>query len=469
MRRAVLLLSALLACVLCASVVLAAPAAQAGRRVALVVGNSAYQSVTPLPNPANDARLMAEALKSQGFELVDGRALTDMRTKADMEQAVQRFGEMVRGAAVGMFFYAGHGVQVDGKNYLVPVSADVSARTQIKYQLMDADFVLDEMGAAGTQVNVVVLDACRNNPFGERGLRGTSSGLAQIMAPKGTLVAYSTAPGRTAADGRGVNSPYTAALARFIRTPGLRIDDVFMRVGAEVEQQTGGEQSPWKSDNLRGVFCLSGTCGAAQASVSGLDSTAAAAKVAPQAGQAQYARPDAQTMLPGDPSWWMGTFRVQNAFFSVDVDEKVKSKGSEKSFRVDYTFPEGSHDIMANVVSHRKRDFSGFAGIEFQVMATQPLAFSLSINTSNPANPKMVDRFSASFKADTAWKTVRVPFASMVVSSLWITKLAGKYGVVPGDQVLRLDRVEELRIGVIPAFNPPGQGSFWVDAIRFYK
>jgi len=240
---------------------LAAPA-HAERKVALVIGNGAYKHAPPLANPVNDARLMAESLKAIGFELVNGRALTDIAGKTEMEQAVRRFGELIRGGGVGLFYYAGHGVQVDGKNYLIPVGADVAAKTHIKYELVDADYILDEMASSNTSVNVIILDACRNNPFAGRGLRAVTPGLASVMAPKGTLVAYSTAPGKTAADGKGRNSPFTSALAKAIRAPGLRIEDVFMQVGAEVEQATAGEQSPWKSDNLRGVFCLSGDCAA---------------------------------------------------------------------------------------------------------------------------------------------------------------------------------------------------------------
>ena len=240
---------------------LAAPA-QAERKVALVIGNGAYKHAPPLANPVNDARLMAESLKAIGFELVNGRALTDIAGKTEMEQAVRRFGELIRGGGVGLFYYAGHGVQVDGKNYLIPVGADVAAKTHIKYELVDTDYILDEMASSNTSVNVIILDACRNNPFAGRGLRAVTPGLASVMAPKGTLVAYSTAPGKTAADGKGRNSPFTSALAKAIRAPGLRIEDVFMQVGAEVEQATAGEQSPWKSDNLRGVFCLTGQCGA---------------------------------------------------------------------------------------------------------------------------------------------------------------------------------------------------------------
>jgi uncharacterized caspase-like protein len=189
MRRTLaFVLLALLACATIAGAAPQQPAPAAGRRVALVVGNSGYKTVPPLANPANDARLMAEALKAIGFELVGGKALVDLADKGAMEQAVATFGELVKGAEVGLFFYAGHGVQIDGHNYLVPTSANISAKTQVKYQLLDADYILDEMGAAATQVNVVILDACRNNPFGDRGLRDAGGGLAQIMAPRGTLV-----------------------------------------------------------------------------------------------------------------------------------------------------------------------------------------------------------------------------------------------------------------------------------------
>ena len=239
------------------------PAQLSERRVALVIGNGAYKHAPLLPNPANDARLMAEALRAIGFELVGGRALTDVGTKAELDQAVRRFGEMIRGGGVGVFFYAGHGVQVDGKNYLIPVNADVGSRAQIKYELVDADYVLDEMNESSTKVNLVILDACRNNPFAGRGLRAVSPGLATVLAPKGTLIAYSTAPGKTAADGTGKNSPFSESLARQLRTPGQRIEDVFINVGVEVEQATGGAQSPWQSNSLRGIFCLSGTCGQA--------------------------------------------------------------------------------------------------------------------------------------------------------------------------------------------------------------
>jgi formylglycine-generating enzyme required for sulfatase activity len=224
-----------------------------GEGVALVIGNAAYKNVPPLSNTINDAVIIADALKSLGFELVGGKAQTNLG-KADLENVIRKFGELMRGKQVAFLYYSGHGVQVDGRNYLIPTSANVISRTDVKYELVNVDNVLEDMNASGTKVNIIVLDACRNNPFGEKGLRGTGSGLASMDAPSGTLVAYATGPGRTAADGTGKNSPYTESLARIIKEPGLDIEDVFREVGKEVQLKTGGAQVPWKMDSLTEKF-----------------------------------------------------------------------------------------------------------------------------------------------------------------------------------------------------------------------
>lgn len=153
--------------------------AHAEKRVALVVGNSAYRNVTPLDNPAHDAKLMADTLLSLGFTLVGGGAQLDL-DKAGFDGAVQSFGNQLQGATVGLFYYVGHGVQVRGVNYLVPIGANPTKEADIDFQTLDTNLVLRQMEGAGTKLNIVVLDACRNNPFGGRGLRGTESGLAQM-------------------------------------------------------------------------------------------------------------------------------------------------------------------------------------------------------------------------------------------------------------------------------------------------
>jgi uncharacterized caspase-like protein len=188
-----------------------APAA-ADKRVALVIGNSAYQNVARLDNPRNDAVLMADTLGSLGFIMIGNGAQLDL-DKPAMDLAVQNFGRQIQGADVALFYYAGHGVQVSGSNYLVPVGANPTREVDVDFQMVDVNLVLRQMQGSGTRLNMVILDACRNNPFGARGLRGSDGGLAQMRAPEGTLISYATQPGNVAQDGSDGHSPYTKALA----------------------------------------------------------------------------------------------------------------------------------------------------------------------------------------------------------------------------------------------------------------
>jgi uncharacterized caspase-like protein len=226
---------------------LAAPA-QADKRVALVVGNSAYVNVPRLDNPRNDARLMADTLRGLGFTVVGNAAQVDL-DKAGLDVAVQSFGRQIQGADVALFYYAGHGVQVAGSNYLVPVNANPTREADVGFQMLDMNLVLQQMQGSGTKLNLVILDACRNNPFGGRGLRATDGGLAQMRAPTGTLISYATQPGNVAQDGADGNSPYTKALAATIRKPGLGIFEAFNEVGLAVQRTTGGAQQPWVSNS----------------------------------------------------------------------------------------------------------------------------------------------------------------------------------------------------------------------------
>lgn len=162
-----------------------------------------------------------------------------------MEKAIREFGQRLRGGAVGLFYYAGHGVQVKGENYLIPISANVADEADVKYELVSAGFVLDEMANAGNRLNMMILDACRNNPFGGRGLRSASSGLAQVTAPAGTVISYATQPGNVALDGTARNSPFTTALVKAMRKPGQGVFETFNDVGLMVKTATGGKQQPW--------------------------------------------------------------------------------------------------------------------------------------------------------------------------------------------------------------------------------
>ena len=229
-----------------------------GKRVALVIGNSNYSSVARLANPANDAKLMANALKNLGFELIGGGAQLDL-DKAGFDAAVQSFGNHLQGSDVGLFYYAGHGLGLRDTNYLVPINANPTREADIDFQMVDVEVVLHQMEASGTKLNVVMLDACRNNPFGGRGLRASNGGLGQMQAPEGTLISFATQPKSVAQDGTDGNSPYSRALAETIRTPGLDIFQSFNQVGLVVKRATGGSQQPWISISpIEGEFFFAG-------------------------------------------------------------------------------------------------------------------------------------------------------------------------------------------------------------------
>ncbi|TIH18475.1 caspase family protein [Marinifilum sp. JC120] len=223
---------------------LPAPVAVKGERYALVIGNSAYKNA-PLKNPANDARDMGNTLRRLGFNVI----LVNNGRLRDMEQAMDRFYASLQKGGVGLFYYAGHGMQVGGRNYLIPVDATVKSESDVRYECLDAGRILGKMEDAGNALNIVILDACRNNPFA-RSFRSAQRGLARMDAPTGSIVAYSTAPGSVAADGSGRNGVYTKYLLQFLMQPGLDISDVFFYTRKGVVQETGGGQVPWESSSL---------------------------------------------------------------------------------------------------------------------------------------------------------------------------------------------------------------------------
>jgi hypothetical protein len=231
------------------TLVLQADPAQArqGQRLALVIGNSAYKEA-PLVNPVNDAQAMARALEAAGFNVM-------LRTNVDqrgMLNATRDFGNQLRqGGGVGLFYFAGHGMQIKGRNYLIPVGADIQREDEVAYAALDAQAVLDKMESAGNGANVMILDACRNNPFA-RSFRSSGQGLAQMEAPVGTLVAFATAPGSVASDGQGVNGLYTQHLLSAMSRPGAKVEDVFKQVRAAVRRDSQGKQIPWESTSLEG-------------------------------------------------------------------------------------------------------------------------------------------------------------------------------------------------------------------------
>ena len=246
---------------------LASVAAQAERRVALVIGNGAYRHSTPLPNPANDARAMAGMLEGLGFEVANrATGMVDLDL-AGMKGALAAFGRSARGADIAVVFYAGHGLEVDGQNWLLPVDARLSDEFGLQLEAMPLETVLAFANAA--RVRVVLLDACRDNPLAEQMVmldagRSAGRGLARVETTVvGTLLGYATSPRTVASDGDGENSPYTTALLDHLPTPDLSLPDAMIRVTAAVQEATGGRQTPWVNSSLNADVRLSAAPAAA--------------------------------------------------------------------------------------------------------------------------------------------------------------------------------------------------------------
>jgi hypothetical protein len=243
-------------------VLAAAPAAHAEKRLALVIGQSAYRSVPALPNPGNDARKMSELLGTAGFDVT---AASDL-TQNQMREAVGDFAAKVATSGpdtVALLFCAGHGLQIDGENYLVPVDVDPRRETDIPLQAVRFNDVMNTLGALQTRLRIVMLDACRNNPFPALG-SGTGNGLAIVdtkAGSAGSFISYSTSPGAVAEDGNGEDSPYTTAVLNFAREPNIPIEEAFKRVRVAVNDATEGRQIPWDSSSLTTDFRFFGDAG----------------------------------------------------------------------------------------------------------------------------------------------------------------------------------------------------------------
>jgi len=241
----------------------AAPAAADEPRAALVIGNSSYR-VGALKNPVNDAQAVAASLRALGFDVT----LRENTTLRDMIEAFRQFSLSARTARVRVVFYAGHGVQVKGRNYLLPVDTEIRAEDEVAAKSGDLNELLDRLGAMQHGINIVILDACRNNPFSGAEILGpdgrrlkfrgaTPAGLAPVDAPLGSMVAFSTAPGGVALDNPNEkNSLYTKHLLATMQSPGLPVELVFKQVRLGVARETGRVQVPWESSSLTGDFCF---------------------------------------------------------------------------------------------------------------------------------------------------------------------------------------------------------------------
>jgi len=255
----------LIAALSAATLLVSANSAFADKRVAFVVGNGAYKNVAALPNPAVDAKSMAKLLRNVGFDVVEGSNLT----RDKMTEKLLDFGKKAEGADVALFFYAGHGIAVNGTNYLLPVDADLKSEMDVKLgAAINVDLTLEQT-MSDAKVKLVFLDACRDNPFAAkiRSAKATrsvavASGLAEMKSGEGTLIAFATGPGQTALDGEaGTNSPFTRALMANIATPGVEIQQAMTKVRAQVNEETGKNQLPWGHTNLIGTVYLNPVAG----------------------------------------------------------------------------------------------------------------------------------------------------------------------------------------------------------------
>lgn len=241
------------------SVVVFASAASAERRVALVIGNAAYKHAPALANPANDAKAVTAALERLGFEVVSGFDLGN----SDLRKTVRSFADKLSGADVALFFYAGHGLQVSGENYLIPVDAAIQTEADLDFNAVKMDLVSRQMDRE-SKIKIVMLDACRDNPFekqlsrsmGKTRSAALKKGLAEINTAGGSIIAFATDPGDVALDGDGKHSPFTEALLRHIETPGVEIGLMMRRVTKDVFEGTKEKQRPWTNASLTGEFYM---------------------------------------------------------------------------------------------------------------------------------------------------------------------------------------------------------------------
>ena len=238
----------LAALTMAASSLATASTPQSEPRHALVVGNANY-ATAPLINAANDAAAVAKVLEKAGF-IVDLKLNSSQK---QLQDAVTAFGDRLKGGGAGLFYFAGHGVQIKGRNFLIPVGTEIKREDEVPYKAVDVQQVLDKMETAKNRINVVILDACRDNPFA-RSTRSGSGGLSQVDAPIGSLVAFATSPGSVASDGRGSNGLYTQHLLANIERPGMAIEEIFKRVRLGVRLDSNGGQVPWESTSLEGDF-----------------------------------------------------------------------------------------------------------------------------------------------------------------------------------------------------------------------
>jgi Caspase domain len=301
----------------------AAAASAKPARLALVIGNANYKDA-PLVNPGNDAADVAKALEASGFTVMK----RENATLREMHLALREFGDRLGRQSTGLFYFSGHGLQVRGRNYLMPVDADIAREDEVAFQALELGAVMEKLDSAKNPVNIVILDACRNNPFGSR-LQASVKGLAQVDAPPGTLIAFATAPGSTAADGTGRNGLYTNHLVRQIAQPGLAIEEVFKATRSAVRTESKNTQIPWESTSLESPFAFRAAPPPPPPTVVAAAKPSSAAPSVARAVPASIGAPP--SFVPGD-RW---TYRIVNKLDGSErnsVTRVARVQGDEVSY-----------------------------------------------------------------------------------------------------------------------------------------
>jgi hypothetical protein len=381
-----------------------------GRKIALAIGNAAYPK-WPLVNPTNDARDIGAVLQELGF---DAEVVLNANLKT-LEQAVDRFVGKLLPRDVALFYYAGHGVQLSGENYLVPVDFNARDEADAKYVAYSASRLHDRMAATGATLNIVILDACRNNPF--RTSRSASAGLAAMNSGRGAFIAFSTAPGKTANDNpSGRNGLFTASLVETLRQPGLSLDQVFTRVRQRVYEASSEEQLPWTASSVIGDFYFNqrGVQAAAPQAAAPRPSVSQPAAVNPLARNPLARQADEQPILPVPEPPATAQAAAANAFLSGDPDQFESAAAQEIAAGRRLTLPLAHHHTFAGIhASALVLDGSGLTFdplgnpcsqpavtakyadiVNAQLTVTQNREQLLNLRVRDPKNPKRTLTFN---------------------------------------------------------------------------
>ena len=349
-------------------------AAPTERRVALVIGNAAYQQAPPLKNPVNDAQDIAKVLQALQFQVI-------LKTDAPLEtmrDAIFQFGEQLKGGGVGLLYYSGHGMQVKGENYLIPIDANLGREDDIKYKTINAKDILDKMDEAKSHLNLVFLDACRNNPFLRSG-RAVSRGLASMNAPTGTLLVFATNPDNVAQDGTGRNGTYTKHLLRYITHPELEVGMLLRRVRTAVKEETGGQQVPWENGSIEGEFYFNGPSSVSPVTPPMPSQPLQAAQERPrQEENCTQAMEDYKRALSRNPNHFNSYYSLGNCYRKIgNTEEALRIFEKALELSPDKAYRAKTHYNIANL--HQKKGDANKAKVHYEkVIELEPEESDLS-------------------------------------------------------------------------------------------